>query len=365
MKNTKKFVALLLTAIMLLTCTACGSKPQASTPAGNTAQEPSYPTAENPVTMRIGHGNGASDEDIVNNYAKDFARLVEEYTEGAVKCEVYPSSQLGDEAEMYGACGLGTLEACVGAATNYVQYAPTLNFLTLPYIFESVAQARDFFKDCSDWMIDISVKQANSRIITISCPAARDLTARKPITCLDDMKGLKVRTPNTMTMINCYEAWGASPQVVSWGETYTALEQGVVEAQDNPIWVLIDNKFAEVQDYYIATSYIMQPQAFVVSENFYQSLSPEQQAGVDRAAAEATVNYEAISDEAWAKYKVKAEAEGVTFLDAPADIDQWIELARGTWDAVYDLIGNGDADYAAEVLAYINDYNTEWSKTHN
>lgn len=106
----------------------------------------------------------------------------------------------------------------------------------------------------------------------------------------------------------------------------------------------------------------MQPNAIVMSEDFYQRLTPEQQDAVTRAAREACVYFEQLGDEAYAKYQKLAEDEGVEFLGAPDDIDQWIELARGIWSNSYDTIGAGDTAYAEEIVNYIQNYGENFGK---
>ena len=364
MKNIsfKRILSVCLALVLVLALCACGGTAAPSdTPAANdTTVKTDAPGDQ--IVIRYSHSNGTSEDDMNQQCALKFAELVDEYTGGAIRVDIYPAAQLGDEVECFGACGLDSQEVAAGAITNYVSYSPTMTVLTLPYIFENIDVARGFFHDEMDYLAEISVKQANSRILAIACPAARELTTAKEVHTLADMKGMKVRVPSTQPMIDCYTAWGASPQVAAWGETYTALEQGVAEAQDNPIWVLIDNRLAEVQNYVVNTSYIMQPNAIVISEDFYQRLTPEQQDAVTRAAREACVYFEQLGDEAYAKYQKLAEDEGVEFLGAPDDIDQWIELARGIWSNSYETIGAGDTAYAEEVVSYIQSYGENFGK---
>lgn len=367
MKNSsfKRILSVCLALILMLALCACGSTaaPSQSTDTPATNDTPANADAsKDQIVIRYSHSNGTSEDDMNQQCALKFAELVDEYTGGAIRVDIYPAAQLGDEVECFGACGLDSQEVAAGAITNYVSYSPTMTVLTLPYIFENIDIARGFFHDEMDYLAEITVKQANSRVLAIACPAARELTTVKEVHTLADMKGMKVRVPSTQPMIDCYTAWGASPQIVAWGETYTALEQGVAEAQDNPIWVLIDNRLAEVQNYVVNTSYIMQPNAIVMSEDFYQRLTPEQQDAVTRAAREACVYFEQLGDEAYAKYQKLAEDEGVEFLGAPDDIDQWIELARGIWSNSYDTIGAGDTAYAEEIVNYIQNYGENFGK---
>ncbi len=313
--------------------------------------------ADKKIVLKLGHGNGSSDKDMINQYAYKFKELAEEYSNGEIEVQVYPSSQLGDEGEMYGACGLGSLEATIGATTNYAAYAPLMNFSVLPYVFEDLASCRKFFTENLDWMNSYCVPQANSRILGFAVGGMRSLACTKAISSIDDVKGMKVRVPPTKPMVEFWKAVGASPQTVAWAETYTALEQGVAEAVCGNEWILIDNKFGEVCPFFVYIDYMPQPNALVMSEDFYQSLSDKNKDAVDRAGAEAAQFFMELADEMKLSYRKQAETEmGVTFVDTPSDISTWIERGRSTWELAYADIGNGDAEAGREIMEYVLNY---------
>jgi len=367
-KNFKKLASALLAAFMLLALAACGAPPSSSAPQSGSdpAKTPAAPANESDsasgdtgdkIIIKLGHGNGSSDTDMINCYANEFKRLAAEYSDGELEVQVYPSSQLGDESEMYGACGLNTLEATIGATTNYAAYAPIMNFTVLPYVFKDLESCRTFFVENIDWMNEYCVPQANSRILGFAVGGMRSLASAKHISSIDDVKGMKVRVPPTKPMIEFWTAVGASPQVVAWAETYTSIEQGVADAVCGNEWILIDNKFGEVCDYFVYIDYMPQPNALVMSEEFYQSLSEKNQEAVTRAGAEAALYFMELADKMKVAYREQAETEmGVEFLDTPSDIDTWIELGRSTWEKSYEAIGNGDAEAGKQIMDYVLGY---------
>lgn len=334
-------VALLLCVVLVLS--ACGQ-----------AAAPAAPAAKATYVMKIGHGDEPTETCWKHNWCLEFGRLVEEYSNGQIEVQVYPSSQLGDEMEMFSQVGMGTLEACAGGATNFANFAPSLNFANIPYMFDDAQQARKVGAALTDWVMERTLEEANTRCV-ISYTIPRQLSSKEPVTCLADLKGMKVRVPQTASMLACYEAWGANPIVVAWAETFTALQQGLADAQDNPIQLLIDAKLGEVQKYVTDIEYLIQSNCFCVSQAWYQTLPEDCQKAIDRAMEELIPFTYEFADNAMEDIKKAVADMGIEFLGAPTDKEDWIELAKGTWPASYELIGNGDAAKGEEIVKMIEE----------
>ena len=356
--NAKRYLALFLALVMVFALTACAQ------PAAPAAPAADAPAAESPaaevITMKFGHSSDPSPANWYHLYAVEFERLVEEYSKGAIDVVVYPSSQLGDEQEMAQSVSLGDLESTLIASTNFANFCPAMGFLNLPYMFESTDESRATIKTMLPWLQEVSISESNVRILGISDAGFRQLSTKDPVTCLADMAGMVVRVPSNTVMINFYEAIGAAPTVIGWNETYTALQQGVAVAQDNPYNSLISASLYEVQSYVTDSNYMMQSNLFLISEGFYQGLSDELKAAVDKAAADTVAYANGITDTETANDKARLEGElGMTFLGEPTDLDKWVELGRSTWPAMYEVIGNGDAARGEEIINTVLDYKAE------
>ena len=180
--------------------------------------------------LKVGVGD-AIDSD-AGVFARKFKEIVEKQTNGTVEVQIFPNCSLGDEGEMFQNVRRGTLDM----AWNAVPFISPLGVYTLPYLLtndEEVVKATtgDLFK----YFNDVSIKRGGVRILGHCYTNFRHLTnSVRPVTRLEDIKGLKIRVPASKINVATYQAWGANPVPMGWAETFTALQQGVVDGQDNP-----------------------------------------------------------------------------------------------------------------------------------
>ncbi|HZG73572.1 MAG TPA: DctP family TRAP transporter solute-binding subunit, partial [Chondromyces sp.] len=127
----------------------------------------------------------------------------------------------------------------------------------------------------------------NLRIVAYFENGFRHVTSNTPIESPEDLKGIKIRTPEIPVFIHTFKAFGANPTPMAFGELYMALQQGTVDAQENPIANTYASKFNEVQDYLNLTNHQYMPLPVAISEDFWQSLTPDQQVIVGSSAEEA------------------------------------------------------------------------------
>jgi TRAP-type C4-dicarboxylate transport system substrate-binding protein len=131
---------------------------------------------------------------------------------------------------------------------------------------------------------------------------------------------------------------------MAWSEVFTALQQKVVDGQENPVNVLLAVKFHEVQDYVTDIDYILQTGALALSDQFYQSLPAELRTAVDEAGIEAMEWLREYVDEIMASdYERLKNDFGITFSGRPTDFEEWVSRARAIWPDQYEFIGKGDA----------------------
>ena len=159
-------------------------------------------------------------------------------------------------------------------------------------------------------------------------------TTKKAVRSAEDMKGLKIRTQKSSIAMQSMEALGASPTPISWGELYTALSQGTVDAAENNIPSFVTGRHFEVCKYFSFTEHQRVPDVLVMSKKIWESLSPEQQGWIEQAAAEAN----AFQREAWRKSEATneeiARKAGVEFITV--DRKPIMELSQPIYDAFPD-----------------------------
>ena len=165
----------------------------------------------------------------------------------------------------------------------------------------------------------------------------RETTSNKPIHSLADFNGLRIRTQSNEIHQAIFNALGASATIINFSELYTAMEQGTVDAQENPYVNINSNAYYEVQDYLVETNHVFQLAALLVSDSTYNKLTDEQKEWVDQAAAYAAdVEWEATEADNEAAKQACIEA-GMTFVEM--DHDELLAATESVYDAYKDQYG--------------------------
>lgn len=284
-----------------------------------------------------------------------FKELAEKYSNGKIQVNVYIGGQLGSEEDNVQQCSTGMTHVSIMAVNNVTPYSKAVGFMTLPYIFPKLEDAYKLFK--SDYvkttLNDLMVKQANVRALAWLVGGYRVFTnSKREVLTPDDLKGLKIRVPKNNIMIAAYKSWGVDPIPMAWTEVFNALQQGVIDGQDNPHLVNASMKFFEVQKYITDIHYILWTGPILASEIWYRKLTPEQRQVIDRAAREA-------AEFEW-KWVEEKEAEALKEcldkgmkLSKPANNEKdWIEKAKSIWPQFYESVGGKEiVDKVVAVMA--------------
>ena len=270
-----------------------------------------------------------------------FKQLMEAYTNGEVEVNLFPTGQLGSEQETVQNARLGTVDMTVVAINNITPFSPSVGVLTLPYLIQNHYDAVKLTTGSlgKRWQ-DATIKEAGVRTLGWCYSNFRVLTnSKKPVRKLADLKGLIIRVPKNEIMIETYKSWGLNPTPMSWDETFTALQQKVVDGQDNPYIVDYTMKFYEVQKYVTNVHYNYALQPLVMGEATFQKLSPEMKALVTRCGLEAQQYALLFQLLEAGNAKQKLIENGMEVMDLE-DEDKWIELAvTKVWPKFYDTVG--------------------------
>ena len=236
------------------------------------------PTPENPLILKIGVSTGENDPR--NVAATWFAEEIAEKTNGAVKAVVYPSGQLGGDAEMIDSIALNSskVDIVISDASNFATYEPRMGISALPFLFDDFDTAWAFMDSDIEAEAEKGLLKDNIRVLAHYCNGFRCVTnSVKEINSPADMKGLLIRTPENPVIMATMTALGANPQPLSFAELYPALRQGTYDAQENPIPVIYNNNLYEVQKYLSVTNHIYSGMCFAIKETTWTRLSSEQQ----------------------------------------------------------------------------------------
>jgi tripartite ATP-independent transporter DctP family solute receptor len=240
-------------------------------------------------TIKLGHIRDEAHP--THKGALEFAELVEQRTDGRIKVEVFPNSQLGGIQEMFAQIQTGDLEMVYGGINTFgfIDGGDAFEITAIPFLYRDYEHMRnalkaDFFKP----VFEEAERETGIKVINVAGDTApRGLSANRPIRKPEDFKGLKIRTAASEVVLRVMKKLGALPQQIPFAELYVALRTGVVDAQENGAIVVANNKLYEVQDYYMKTDYIRDVETFYVNPAFWNGLSSDDQQIVVEASEEA------------------------------------------------------------------------------
>ena len=300
-------------------------------------------SAQAAVNYKVAVGDPEDSEQGVAALA--FKAYVEKETKGEVQIDLFFAGALGDESEAFKNVQKGTLPFAVGGIANLVPFEKKLGLLTLPYLFENLDEVVKGTNGKPAELLNSYATKAGFRILCWTYTDFRYISNSKhPIKKLDDIKDLKFRVPQSAVLIAAYKAFGGSPTPISWAETFTALQQGVVDGQCYGYIGFKAMKFNEAnQKYLTEVHYTYQLQPLVMSERVYKKTKPElQKIFVDGGlfAQEAVLKYQ----KEYAQAAKDALIAGGLVVDMLEDEEAWKKAAYDkVWPEMADFVGGKDA----------------------
>lgn len=270
-----------------------------------------------------------------------FKEVIEKESDGAIKVQTFYGGSMGDEQSNVRQLRSQEIQIAVLAVGNLTPFAPQANIFYLPYMFPEIDSAYSLLSNdaFTGKIADAIAKESGARPLSWLIGGYRHLTnGTKPIEKMGDLQGLKIRVPPVEVQLEAFRSWGLEPHPLAWSETFNALQQGVIDGQENPHTVNRDQKFWEVQKYITELHYMLWVGPMLVSEGWYKGLDADTKALVDKAAkvaAETEWKWAAEQDEV---AKQQCLDKGMV-LSALTDEPVWQEKARTIWPKFYDKVG--------------------------
>ena len=236
-----------------------------------------------PVTYRLGYGGATTNPRHLA--AVEFAKYVEEQSQGMVKIELFPSDMLGTDAEMVEMASMGSLDMTINAVGIIAKYEPKIAVFELPFLFSSYEKVDAVLDGEIGMGLLYSLPKQGIRGLAYWEKGLRQITnSVRPIERPADLQGIKLRTPENAMTLSIFRALGAKPAPLAFSELYLALSQGAFDGQENPIANIYASKFNEVQKYLSLTGHKYEALVFVVSEQVWSKMSSENQRLISEAA---------------------------------------------------------------------------------
>ncbi|SFG12525.1 tripartite ATP-independent transporter solute receptor, DctP family [Desulfotomaculum arcticum] len=270
-----------------------------------------------------------------------FKKYVEEKSNGRIKVELHPNGELGGDRQAIEAVQLGTIQMTIPAAAVLSGFEPKFQVFDLPYLFKSKEAAYkaldgELGKKLSDLLIPLGLRN-----LAYGENGFRNITNNKgPINSPADLKGVKIRTMENPVHMATFKALGANPTPISFGELYTALQQGTVDAEENPIPLVYTSKFYEVQKYYTLDGHVYAATAVLINNDFFNSLPEDLQQIIVEGAEKYKDEQRKLSSQQDTEMLRALKDKGMQINElTPEQKQEFIDATLPVYDQFKDVLG--------------------------
>ena len=346
MKKFTKLTALLLAVLMLFSLAACGGTPatndtpttQDNTPTDQDTSPDSEDSEVQYDEVIINVANSVTEDHPVSAGHLKFEELVEERSNGAVQVEIFFNGTFGSGLQIVEAVQSGSVQAGESSLSSLATLVPEVQYTGLPFSFDSRDHAFAWTEtEFANQIKDKILEKSGCYLLAWLENGIRKLSNSKhPVTCPDDMQGLKIRVMDSPIYIEMFTQMGASPTPMSLTEVYTALQQGTVDGQDNPYSTFVSSKFYEIQKYFTNLDHTFDFTGFIISNDFLQSLNEAtreliiergkeaQQASYDYAVESEARLIQTIEESGMEVY-TPTDEERELFKESVSGMEAWFE----------------------------------------
>lgn len=266
------------------------------------------------VTLKLGHL--ANEDNSWHKAAVKFGEELSALTDGRIEVEVFPNESLGKEIDLINGMQLGTADMTI-TGESLQNWAPMAALLAVPYAYGSLEQMDEVASgEIGDQIEAEIIAKAQIRPIAYFARGPRNLTSNREIMTPDDLGGLKLRVPNVPLFVQTWETLGAAPTPMAFSEVFTSLQNGTIDAQENPLALIESANFNEVQKFVNKTEHVRSWIYLTISELTWNKLSPEDQAAVLQAAEAAQAHERELFAADEERLAQSLQDKGMTFVDS-------------------------------------------------
>lgn len=304
-------------------------------------------------------GHGAAPDNPRTLAAEKMATLAEEYSNGEISIQVQGSEQLGSDLQMLQQLQTGALGLSANSQGAMANFVPQANVFGLPFLFDAPEAAWEVVDGPAGDKVAAEAEKRGLKVLAWWSNGFRQITNNvRPIEAPEDLKGLKIRTPEDAMTISILEQLGANPTPLAFGELYVALKQGTVDGQENPLVNIIASNLHEVQEHLAMVDYQYQVTPVLIGMVTWQRLSEEEQDALMKAAKEARDYQRELmvsqGDELLSQIKEEgtmkvSEVDKAAFREQVSPVhDQWVEKLGDIVKDVQDAAEKANQSSASE-----------------
>ena len=281
---------------------------------GGSKDAPAAKAADKTYTIVVGESGSELTANAQGEIA--FKNYVEKASNGKIQVELYFNAQLGGDRELLESTQIGQVTMMATGLTQHTNFVPELTAMDSPFLYETEQQVYNLFED-KEFSAMINKLYANKgyHFVGMYFQGFRTLTSNRQIRSVADMRNMNIRVIQAPTPIAVWKALGTNPTPLAFPEVYTALQQGLVEAQENPFELIYSQKFYEQQKYIIDTNHQIQPILMVMNLDFYKGLSDDARKIVDDGFKECFKAIRNYIDTNMAMFVKTMKDAGCTFIE--------------------------------------------------
>lgn len=285
-----------------------------------------------------------------------FKEYVEERLGDKYEVQIFPNELLGSIQKTIELTQTGAIDFAVAGTANLETFADVYEVFSMPYLFTSEEAYFAAMND-TDYMNKVyaSTEDTGLQVVTWYNVGTRNFYAKKPIYTPDDMKGMKIRVQQSPASIKMAKAFGAAASPMSFGEVYTAIQQGVIDGAENNELALTDNKHGEVAKYFTYSKHQMIPDVLIANYKFLNGLSDSEREVFEKAAQISTDTELAEWDKDVKAAKKTAEEDmGVTFIEP--DLNEFKDKVKNVQEEMLE-----DNPNIRDLYDHIQKYNEQYA----
>ena len=283
------------------------------------------------AAMEIKFAHVVNEKDAFHVAAEKFKELVEKRSQGARTVTIFPNAKLGDERTLLERMKMGIVDAGIITNGPIINFVPSFGVIDLPFLFRDPKHAYKVLDGSIGQKLMADLESQGWKGLAFGERGFRNLTnSKRTVNKPDDVKGLKIRVMQNPVYVDSFKALGANAVPMAWTEVLTALQQGTVDGQENPLNVIMAFKLYESQKYLSITRHAYAPAPIIMSMGTWKKLTPAQQELVKKAAQEAAEHERAWDNKMEADWLKELKAKGM--IVATPDLRPFQKAVQPVYD---------------------------------
>ena len=309
---------------------------------------------EKPVNLKAGIGSSLTGSSHGLGISK-FKELIEKESSGRIKVQTFPDGQMGNDQSMMDSLKMGSLDMMVTSTAPIANTTKTFLVFDLPFLFSSEKIADTVLDGPAGQEILETLKGTGLIGLVYWENGFRNITnSKRPINSPDDLKGLKIRTMQNPIHLDSFKLWGANPVPLPFNEVFTALEQKVIDGQENPNTLIYDAGFYEAQKYLTITKHFYTPFVLMIGQKTWDKLSPADRTLVQKIAQETKAYERKVNRENNAKYLDLMKKKGIAINEiSPQDLEKFKASSKEIYGKFANDIGKARLDSVLAEVAKV------------